>query len=155
MSGKSDDQGAIAAEKAPHYHGHRARLRQRFLEVGSEAVSDYELLELILAVGARRLQLLTGVRAHLAELLKPRALLRRQFLNVRQVIEFLVDFIRTPQQLANPFCLGVRFLCLGLQRIELFALRLSQVAARDHVVFRATPLMTNHAQIDFEEQTSP
>jgi len=48
MSGKSDDQGATAAEKAPHYHGHRARLRQRFLEAGSEAVSDYELLELIL-----------------------------------------------------------------------------------------------------------
>src|SRR2546423_6284819 len=46
MPGKSDDQGAT--EKAPHYHGHRARLRQRFLEAGSEAVSDYELLELIL-----------------------------------------------------------------------------------------------------------
>ena len=48
MSGKSDNQGATAAEKAPHYHGHRARLRQRFLDAGSEAVSDYELLELIL-----------------------------------------------------------------------------------------------------------
>jgi len=36
------------AEKAPHYHGHRARLRRRFLDAGSEAVSDYELLELIL-----------------------------------------------------------------------------------------------------------
>ena len=48
MSGKSDDQGATATEKAPHYHGHRARLRQRFLDAGSEAVSDYELLELIL-----------------------------------------------------------------------------------------------------------
>src|SRR5499433_4091671 len=31
-----------------HYHGHRARLRQRFLAAGSEAVSDYEMLELIL-----------------------------------------------------------------------------------------------------------
>src|ERR1700704_5313170 len=48
MSDKSDDHGATAAEKAPHYHGHRARLRQRFLEAGSDAVSDYELLELIL-----------------------------------------------------------------------------------------------------------
>src|SRR5437867_4575389 len=44
----NDDQGAEKTEKAPHYHGHRARLRQRFLEAGSEAVSDYELLELIL-----------------------------------------------------------------------------------------------------------
>jgi DNA repair protein RadC len=33
---------------APHYHGHRARLRQRFLDAGSDAVSDYELIELIL-----------------------------------------------------------------------------------------------------------
>jgi DNA repair protein RadC len=36
------------AEATPHYHGHRQRLRQRFLEAGSEAVSDYELLELVL-----------------------------------------------------------------------------------------------------------
>ena len=31
-----------------HYHGHRERLRQRFLHAGSEAVADYELLELLL-----------------------------------------------------------------------------------------------------------
>jgi DNA repair protein RadC len=35
-------------EAAPHYHGHRDRLRARFREVSSDAVSDYELLELIL-----------------------------------------------------------------------------------------------------------
>ena len=32
----------------PHYHGHRARLRQRFLEGGADALPDYELLELLL-----------------------------------------------------------------------------------------------------------
>lgn len=32
----------------PHYHGHRDRLRQRFAESGSEALADYELLELYL-----------------------------------------------------------------------------------------------------------
>jgi DNA repair protein RadC len=32
----------------PHYHGHRQRLRQRFLEAGPSALADYELLELIL-----------------------------------------------------------------------------------------------------------
>ncbi|EKF41020.1 RadC family protein [Nitratireductor indicus] len=32
----------------PHYHGHRERLRQRFAEAGSDALSDYELLELFL-----------------------------------------------------------------------------------------------------------
>jgi DNA repair protein RadC len=35
-------------EKAPHYHGHRDRLRQRFLENGPDALADYELLELVL-----------------------------------------------------------------------------------------------------------
>lgn len=38
---------ADAAEK-PHYHGHRDRLRARFREQGAEALSDYELLELLL-----------------------------------------------------------------------------------------------------------
>ena len=32
----------------PHYHGHRARLRQRFLQGGPGALQDYELLELLL-----------------------------------------------------------------------------------------------------------
>ncbi len=32
----------------PHYHGHRARLRQRFLTGGPSALQDYELLELLL-----------------------------------------------------------------------------------------------------------
>jgi DNA repair protein RadC len=36
------------AEASPHYHGHRERLRARFREAGAEAVSDYELLELVL-----------------------------------------------------------------------------------------------------------
>src|SRR5262245_60585683 len=46
---------AVAAKKdtdkdeaAPHYHGHRERLRQRFLAGGSDALPDYELLEMVL-----------------------------------------------------------------------------------------------------------
>lgn len=34
--------------KTEHYHGHRDRLRQRFKTKGSEALEDYELLELLL-----------------------------------------------------------------------------------------------------------
>jgi len=34
--------------EVPHFHGHRDRLRSRFREAGSEALADYELLELIL-----------------------------------------------------------------------------------------------------------
>jgi DNA repair protein RadC len=36
------------AEASPHYHGHRERLRTRFREAGADAVTDYELLELLL-----------------------------------------------------------------------------------------------------------
>jgi len=36
------------SEGPPHYHGHRERLRARFREAGADAVSDYELLELVL-----------------------------------------------------------------------------------------------------------
>jgi DNA repair protein RadC len=32
----------------PHYHGHRERLRERFRTAGSDALSDYELLEMAL-----------------------------------------------------------------------------------------------------------
>lgn len=34
--------------EAPHFHGHRDRLRARFRSAGAEALSDYELLELVL-----------------------------------------------------------------------------------------------------------
>ncbi len=37
-----------AANPKPHYHGHRDRLRARFLEGGPAALADYELLELYL-----------------------------------------------------------------------------------------------------------
>ena len=39
---------AKAAEAEPHYRGHRERLRARFRDAGAGALSDYELLELLL-----------------------------------------------------------------------------------------------------------
>ena len=36
------------APDAPHYHGHRERLRDRFMEGGPDALPDYEMLELML-----------------------------------------------------------------------------------------------------------
>ena len=39
---------SATAAVAPHYSGHRDRLRDRFLEAGDQAVPDYELLELVL-----------------------------------------------------------------------------------------------------------
>src|SRR5947207_4821257 len=36
------------SEAPPHYHGHRERLRSRFMEAGAQALADYEMLELVL-----------------------------------------------------------------------------------------------------------
>ena len=47
-SGQGSGQGSGLADAAPHYHGHRERLRGRFREAGADAISDYELLELLL-----------------------------------------------------------------------------------------------------------
>jgi DNA repair protein RadC len=43
-----DDAAAAEAAAKPHFHGHRARLRERLLKGGAEALQDYELLELML-----------------------------------------------------------------------------------------------------------
>ena len=44
---KSGDRSGLA-EASPHYLGHRDRLRTRFREAGADALSDYEMLELVL-----------------------------------------------------------------------------------------------------------
>jgi len=44
---KSEGERGLA-EAPPHYYGHRERLRERFREAGPDALSDYELLELLL-----------------------------------------------------------------------------------------------------------
>jgi DNA repair protein RadC len=45
---KSDPPKKSATAETPHYHGHRMRLRERFLGAGPDALSDYELLEMVL-----------------------------------------------------------------------------------------------------------
>lgn len=43
-----------AKDPPPHYLGHRARLRERFLNGGAEALPDYEMLELVLFAAIRQ-----------------------------------------------------------------------------------------------------
>jgi DNA repair protein RadC len=47
MSANTSDTPDQPAE-VPHYHGHRMRLRERFRSAGADALSDYELLEMVL-----------------------------------------------------------------------------------------------------------
>jgi DNA repair protein RadC len=48
MADKKRERDEGFAEPPPHYLGHRERLRDRFREAGTDALSDYELLELLL-----------------------------------------------------------------------------------------------------------
>ncbi|WP_342105957.1 RadC family protein [Methylobacterium sp. SI9] len=41
-------EAASLSKDAPHYHGHRDRLREKFAAAGGDALPDYELLELVL-----------------------------------------------------------------------------------------------------------
>jgi DNA repair protein RadC len=47
MPARTNDSKPEPAE-TPHYHGHRERLRERFHGAGPDALSDYELLEMVL-----------------------------------------------------------------------------------------------------------
>ena len=44
----------VGFSEAPHFHGHRKRLRERFRLAGGEALPDYELLELLLFKSIRQ-----------------------------------------------------------------------------------------------------
>ncbi|MEA2883322.1 MAG: repair protein RadC [Bradyrhizobium sp.] len=44
----SDKPDLSGFDDEPHYHGHRERLRQRFRSAGADALSDYELMEMVL-----------------------------------------------------------------------------------------------------------
>jgi DNA repair protein RadC len=44
----SEPKKSSGSAEPPHYHGHRERLRERFLGAGPDALSDYELMEMVL-----------------------------------------------------------------------------------------------------------
>ncbi len=46
--GLAEEATSFEAYGSKHYHGHRERLRQRFMDAGPDALADYELLELLL-----------------------------------------------------------------------------------------------------------
>lgn len=57
----------VKPEEKPHYHGHRDRLRQRFLDGGPDGLQDYELLELVLFMAIPRRDVKPLAKALLAQ----------------------------------------------------------------------------------------
>src|SRR6202043_3589629 len=50
----ADTNDTQSSAEPPHYHGHRMRLRERFHGAGPDALSDYELLEMVLFAARAR-----------------------------------------------------------------------------------------------------
>ena len=76
---------AKIAEAEPHYHGHRERLRNRFREAGANALSDYELLELLLFRALPRRDVKALARPAAAAAVTPPASATRMPATVRAV----------------------------------------------------------------------
>jgi len=93
------------AEK-PHYLGHRERLRTRFREAGPEALSDYELLELLLFRSIPRAD--TKERA--------KALIRR-FGSLGEVLGAPEHLLREVEDIGEAAALDLKIVSAAAQRM--------------------------------------
>jgi DNA repair protein RadC len=67
----------------PHYHGHRRRLRERFLKAGLAGFADYEVVELLLTLAIPR-----------ADVKQPAKALVARFGNLRGILDAPIEELR-------------------------------------------------------------
>lgn len=72
----------MSAER-PHYHGHRQRLRDRFLKSGLEGFADYEVVELLLTLAIPR-----------SDVKQPAKALIARFGNLRGILDAPLEEMR-------------------------------------------------------------
>lgn len=68
----------------PHYHGHRQRLRERFLRAGLDGFADYEVVELLLTLAIPR-----------SDVKQPAKALITRFGNLRGILDAPIEELRT------------------------------------------------------------
>ena len=68
----------------PHYHGHRKRLRDRFLKNGLEGLNEYEVVELLLTLAIPR-----------SDVKQPAKVLITRFGNLRGILDAPSDELRS------------------------------------------------------------
>jgi DNA repair protein RadC len=68
----------------PHYHGHRQRLRDRFLKSGLDGFADYEVMELLLTLAIPR-----------SDVKQPAKELIARFGNLRGILDARIEDLRT------------------------------------------------------------
>lgn len=69
--------------RGPHYHGHRRRLRERFIKSGLEGFADYEVVELLLTLAIPR-----------SDVKRPAKALIARFGNLRGILDAPVEELR-------------------------------------------------------------
>ena len=67
----------------PHYHGHRQRLRDRYLKSGLAGFADYEVVELLLTLAIPR-----------SDVKQPAKALIARFDNLRGILDASIDELR-------------------------------------------------------------
>ena len=74
----------------PHYHGHRQRLRERFLKSGLAGFADYEVVELLLTLAIPR-----------SDVKQPAKALIARFSNLRGILDAPIEELRTVSGIGN------------------------------------------------------
>jgi DNA repair protein RadC len=69
----------------PHYHGHRQRLRERFVRVGFDGFNDYEVIELLLTLAIPRSDVKQPAKALIAHFGNLRGILDAPLEELREV----------------------------------------------------------------------
>lgn len=71
------------SNEGPHFHGHRQRLRERFLRSGLDGLSDYEVVELLLTLAIPR-----------SDVKQPAKALIARFGNLRGILDAPIEELR-------------------------------------------------------------
>jgi len=74
----------------PHYHGHRQRLRERFLKSGLSGFADHEVIELLLTLAIPR-----------SDVKQPAKALIARFGNLRDILDAPIDDLRSVQGIGS------------------------------------------------------
>jgi len=86
-------------EDHPNYHGHRNRLRDRFVKGGLAGFADYEIVELLLTLAIPR-----------SDVKQPAKDLIRKFGSVRGVLDASLEELRTVQGLGSVAPIALRII---------------------------------------------
>ena len=73
----------VMTDDEPHYHGHRQRLRERFLKSGLAGFADYEVVDLLLTLAIPR-----------ADVKQPAKALIARFGNLRGILDAPIEELR-------------------------------------------------------------